>query len=103
MIYPAFVFIFLFIIPVVCTLGLIFVIDKGYWNWVSGILSGGMDAAAVISDIWIWPEIAGALFCAAAIVLFARDKTAKHTAGIAVCVIFALACVLFAFLRLSGG
>ena len=101
-VYPAFIFIVLFLIPVVCTLGLIFVINRGYWGWISGILSGGMEAAEVMSKVWIWPEIAGALFCIAAIALYSRDKTKKHTAGMIVCGLFAAACVLFAVLRLAG-
>ncbi len=99
-IYPVFIFIFLFIIPVVFTLGFIFVINNGYWDWISGILSGGIDAAVIVSKVWIWPEIAGVLCCIAAIAFFSLDKRKNHTGGIIICALFIPACILFAILRL---
>lgn len=100
MIYPAFIFILLFIIPVVCTLGLIFVISDGYWDWISGILSDGMAAVEIMLKVWIWPEIAGFLFCIVALALLSRDKTKRHTGGIILCILLAIACVLFAVVHL---
>lgn len=99
-VYPALLFLVLVLIPVVCTLGTIFLFYDGYWDSVSSTLSGSAQATEIVQKFWIWPEIAAVALCIAAIALFCRDKTEKHPAGIALCVLFAIVSAIAAVVRL---